>query len=165
MANTAPREVYRQMLLRKREEVLSSFESKKMAGLHRAERVAEEDEAQRSHEEFVSLHVNSMEYRRLRLIQEALDRIQSGDYGTCLNCEESIPAKRLQAVPWARYCVKCQEDVGTRGMRISLFPRSGRATEARRPIISLSHQRGHPAFAGLPSYPQRLLVARRFAHL
>jgi DnaK suppressor protein len=47
------------------------------------------------------------------LIEEALDRIRSGDYGICLACEEPIPAKRLHALPWARYCVSCQEEVGS----------------------------------------------------
>ena len=75
-------------------------------------RVAEEDQAQMSHDEFVSLHLNSLDYVQLRLIEEALDRIQSGDYGICLSCEETIPEKRLKALPWARYCVVCQEEVG-----------------------------------------------------
>jgi DnaK suppressor protein len=122
MAKT-PTELYRRILLQKRQDVLSSFESKKMAGLQRAERVAEEDEAQRSHEEFISIHLNSMDYRQLRLIQEALDRIHSGDYGTCLNCEEPIPAKRLEAVPWARYCVKCQEEIGAGSEEESAAPK------------------------------------------
>ena len=74
--------------------------------------VAEEDQAQMSHDEFVSLHLNSLDYGQLRLIEEALDRIHSGDYGVCLACEEPIPAKRLQALPWARYCVTCQEEAG-----------------------------------------------------
>src|SRR5207249_2422120 len=74
-------------------------------------RVAEEDQAQLSHDEFISLRLNSLDYAQLRLIQEALDRIEAGDYGTCLACEEAIPAKRLQALPWARYCVECQENL------------------------------------------------------
>jgi RNA polymerase-binding transcription factor len=38
--------------------------------------------------------------------------MQLGEYGICLSCGEAIPAKRLQAVPWAKYCVKCQEKIG-----------------------------------------------------
>jgi DnaK suppressor protein len=45
----------------------------------------------------------------LHLIDEALKRIQSGPYGLCANCEEEINQKRLDAVPWAKYCVDCQE--------------------------------------------------------
>jgi DnaK suppressor protein len=74
-------------------------------------RVAEEDQAQLSHDEFISLRLNSLDYVQLKLIEEALDRIQAGDYGICLSCEEPIPAKRLQALPWAKYCVTCQQSL------------------------------------------------------
>ena len=47
--------------------------------------------------------------KTVRLINEALVRLDDGEYGICLNCETPILAKRLAAVPWARYCVKCQE--------------------------------------------------------
>jgi DnaK suppressor protein len=102
---------YRQMLLTKREKVLAGL-GIKFDTMAKMGRVAEEDQAQMSHDEFVSLHINSLDYVQLRLIEEALDRIQSGDYGICLSCEEPIPDKRLQALPWARYCVSCQEEIG-----------------------------------------------------
>jgi len=101
-------EVYRLRLQQKREEVLSGL-GVKFDTLARMGRVAEDDQAQISHEEFVSLHLNRLDYGQLRLIDEALDRLSSGDYGICLGCEEAIPAKRLAALPWARYCVPCQE--------------------------------------------------------
>jgi DnaK suppressor protein len=47
--------------------------------------------------------------RWLREIEEALRRLDIGEYGTCLNCEEEIGAKRLRAVPWAQLCLRCQE--------------------------------------------------------
>ena len=102
---------YRQMLLEKRERVMAGL-GIKFDTLAKMGRVAEEDQAQMSHDEFVSLHLNSLDYVQLRLIEEALDRIASGDYGVCLSCEEAIPEKRLQALPWARYCVACQEEIG-----------------------------------------------------
>jgi DnaK suppressor protein len=99
---------YRQGLLDKREEVLSGLGVKfdTLAGMGR---VAEDDLAQLSHDEFVSRHLNSLDYIQLRLIEEALDRLDSGDYGICLACEEPIPEKRLRAIPWAGYCIPCQE--------------------------------------------------------
>lgn len=45
----------------------------------------------------------------LRQVQIALDRIADGSYGACLHCEEEIKPKRLEAVPWAAFCVRCQE--------------------------------------------------------
>ncbi|SPE41089.1 Transcriptional regulator, TraR/DksA family (modular protein) [Candidatus Sulfopaludibacter sp. SbA3] len=110
---TAPstNDIHRQRLLQKRQEVLCGL-GVKFDTLARMGRVAEDDQAQISHDEFVSLHLNSLDYGQLRLIEEALDRLTSGDYGICLCCEEPIAAKRLAALPWARYCVSCQEREG-----------------------------------------------------
>ena len=105
-------ETYRQMLLDKRERVISGM-GVKFDTIAKMGRVAEEDQAQLSHDEFVSLRLNSLDYGQLRLVEEALDRVQSGDFGVCLACEQPIPPKRLQALPWARYCVPCQEEIGT----------------------------------------------------
>ena len=102
---------YREMLQEKRAEVLSGLGTK-FDTLARMGRVAEDDQAQFLNEESVSLHLNTLDYAQLRLIEEALDRLDSGDYGVCLSCEEPIPPKRLRAVSWARYCVRCQEAVG-----------------------------------------------------
>lgn len=44
-------------------------------------------------------------------IDEALDRIQQGDYGTCDDCGEVIDAGRIEARPFTRYCVTCKEEI------------------------------------------------------
>jgi DnaK suppressor protein len=44
----------------------------------------------------------------LQTINEALERIEDKSYGVCVHCEEPIQPKRLEAVPWAIYCLKCQ---------------------------------------------------------
>ena len=101
-------EIHQEALLKKQALILSAL------CLDRGqenERVAEEDQGTVAHEEFVSMRLNHLEYSQLRLIHEALDRLESGDYGTCLGCEENIPAKRLTALPWAKYCVPCQEEL------------------------------------------------------
>lgn len=45
----------------------------------------------------------------LQSIDAALDRIDDGDYGKCANCGQPIQEKRLEAVPWARHCIRCQD--------------------------------------------------------
>ena len=102
---------YRQLLLEKRAEVMAGLGIRfdTLAGM---ERVAEEDQAQLSHDEFVSLRLNGLDYAQLRLVEEALDRLDSGDYGICLACEEPIAPKRLRVLSWARYCVTCQDMAG-----------------------------------------------------
>lgn len=51
------------------------------------------------------------ESKLLKEVQAALNRIDEGSFGTCLRCEEDIPEKRLKALPWAAYCVPCQEAI------------------------------------------------------
>ena len=57
--------------------------------------------------------------RGLREVHAALRRMDDGSYGVCLRCEDSIPPRRLEAVPWAAYCVACQDavDQDTAGAR------------------------------------------------
>lgn len=102
---------YREMLLSKRRDVMAGLGTK-FDTLAKMGRVAEEDQAQITHDEAVSLSLNRLDYLQLQMIEAALDRLSSNDYGICLGCEEPIPAKRLKALPWARYCVSCQESIG-----------------------------------------------------
>jgi DnaK suppressor protein len=46
--------------------------------------------------------------RRVHEIEDALDKLSNGSYGACEHCEEQIAPRRLDAVPWARLCVRCQ---------------------------------------------------------
>jgi RNA polymerase-binding transcription factor len=45
----------------------------------------------------------------LRNLTQALERMRQGTFGECAECGHDIESKRLEAIPWARYCVKCQE--------------------------------------------------------
>lgn len=47
--------------------------------------------------------------RILQLISEALERIEDDTYGLCIHCENLIKPSRLEAVPWASYCIQCQD--------------------------------------------------------
>jgi DnaK suppressor protein len=47
----------------------------------------------------------------LKSVQSALARVDDETYGVCLRCDEEIPEKRLKALPWAAYCVSCQEEI------------------------------------------------------
>jgi DnaK suppressor protein len=49
--------------------------------------------------------------QRLQLIEDALDGIENGDYGFCEECEEPINEQRLQLMPFALFCVRCQSEL------------------------------------------------------
>ena len=67
------------------------------------------DLAVQNYSKNVLLAVSENDSRQLQMIDEALQRIEDEEYGNCLNCGKDIMPKRLQAVPWARYCLNCQE--------------------------------------------------------
>lgn len=49
------------------------------------------------------------ERQLLQMVEKALARIREGSFGECINCGKEINAKRLEAVPWTRHCIECQE--------------------------------------------------------
>ena len=99
---------FRQTLLSRRDDMAASL-GIRFDTLARLGRVAEEDKALLTHEEFISVHRNGIYYEQLRLIEDALRRLDAGQYGVCQSCDDRIPEKRLRALPWARYCLTCQE--------------------------------------------------------
>ena len=66
------------------------------------------DVASDTFEREFSLNLAGNEQEILYQIDEALKRIETGEYGICLMCGEKIAKQRLKAVPYAQYCIKCQ---------------------------------------------------------
>ncbi len=50
-------------------------------------------------------------HTQLTQVRAALDRLDEGTFGECLQCGEMIGEKRLEAVPWAPHCIACQEKI------------------------------------------------------
>ncbi len=67
------------------------------------------DQMQRASELALAVSNLDREFKQLRNVRAALRRIQEGSFGTCQECDQDIHAKRLTAVPWAAYCIRCQE--------------------------------------------------------
>lgn len=64
----------------------------------------------------MALHSLDQKSRLVHDLQLGLAAIADGTYGVCASCEEPIPRRRLEAVPWARLCVPCQERAETSGI-------------------------------------------------
>jgi DnaK suppressor protein len=74
------------------------------------EKIADQiDEIERAVARDIAIQNLDRESRLLRDIRSALGRIDKGTFGTCLHCEEDISRRRLEAVPWAKLCLPCQE--------------------------------------------------------
>jgi len=67
------------------------------------------DEVQNAAERELAIRNLDRESNLLRNVRAALHRMNEGMFGVCMHCEEDISPKRLNAVPWAPYCIACQE--------------------------------------------------------
>jgi DnaK suppressor protein len=90
---------------------------------HRDEIVIEKasdalDEVQLKEERELAIRNLDRDSHALRLIYRALARIANGGYGVCLHCEEDILPKRMAAVPWAAFCIQCQEMIDRREIEV-----------------------------------------------
>jgi len=81
-------------------------------------RIADQDPAQDIADRAASSYTKEFlfsqsnnERQLLQMVESALQRLREGQFGACVNCGEEINAKRLEAVPWTRYCISCQEKV------------------------------------------------------
>ena len=73
----------------------------------------EGDLATISHNRDVLYNLHEGGFARLRFIQEAIKALDRGQYGECIRCGNDINEKRLEAVPWATMCIRCQEATET----------------------------------------------------
>ena len=67
------------------------------------------DRVQGAAERDLAIRQIESDFSRLQSVKLALERIEDRSYGTCMSCDEEISTKRLRAVPWASYCIRCQE--------------------------------------------------------
>jgi DnaK suppressor protein len=102
---------YRKKLQAKREELVRNIERTEEEG-----RAADEDttvdladKAANSYTKEFLFGQTNIDRALLKLIDGALKRMKDSGFGECANCEKEIQQKRLDAVPWAKYCVDCQE--------------------------------------------------------
>lgn len=101
--------------LNKYRAVLQEKQAELSHGLRNREDIAIEktpdalDEVQLAGERELAIRNLDRESNLLRNVKGALSRIADGSYGVCLHCEEDIKPKRLEAVPWTKYCIRCQE--------------------------------------------------------
>ncbi|MGH9700408.1 MAG: TraR/DksA family transcriptional regulator [Candidatus Acidiferrales bacterium] len=106
--------LFQKMLFSKREEIRNRFQK------HRQEVVTErepDDEAAEANHNFskdLAIAILEREENTLEQIEVALDKIKRGNYGACDECGQTIPAVRLRALPWTRFCLGCSARAGDR---------------------------------------------------
>jgi DnaK suppressor protein len=101
--------------LEKYKAVLEAKQAELSRGLRNREDIAIEktpdalDEVQLAGERELAIRNLDRESNLLRHVKGALVRVADGSYGICMHCEEEIKPKRLDAVPWTKYCIRYQE--------------------------------------------------------
>ena len=103
-------------LQRRRQDILS-----KISGEQHLQAIDDEathgdslDIASNARDREITFMLKSRELDELRAIEDALERMTHDDYGICANCEDAIETKRLEAIPWTRFCRGCQEEMESR---------------------------------------------------
>ena len=108
---------YRDRLLERRESLFRQVTEAEMSSRERDLEATQDpaDMAANAYTKELLISMSANDRGLLALIDEALLRIEAGKFGDCVNCSEPMQEKRLEAVPWARYCLKCQ-DLQERGL-------------------------------------------------
>ena len=111
LTDPADLETLRQTLEAKRRELLNLYAHDVRMGQESNDESADDsvDRANNSFNRELMFTLSDSERQMLILVEEALERIGKGEYGDCTHCGQPIGLPRLNAVPWARYCIDCQE--------------------------------------------------------
>jgi DnaK suppressor protein len=67
------------------------------------------DKAASSYNKEFLFHQSNADRQLLQMVETALVRLREGSFGECISCGKEINPKRLEAVPWTRHCIECQE--------------------------------------------------------
>jgi DnaK suppressor protein len=67
------------------------------------------DRAASSYTKEFLFHQSNNDRQLLQMVEGALSRMREGEFGECISCGKEIDPKRLEAVPWTRHCIECQE--------------------------------------------------------
>ncbi|MDT5122410.1 MAG: DnaK suppressor protein [Acidobacteriota bacterium] len=109
--------VYRDRLLGRREGLVGQVMEAEQYSRERDSEATQDpaDMAANAYTKELLFSMSANDRRLLELIDEALARIEAGGFGECVHCGEPVLEKRLEAVPWARHCLRCQ-DLQERGL-------------------------------------------------
>lgn len=104
-------EALRARLSEQRLEITNMYNQDVRAGQESTDDPTEDivDRANNSYNRELMFSISDSERQLLLQIEDALNRINVGTYGRCTNCGNTIHPLRLDAVPWARFCIDCQE--------------------------------------------------------
>ena len=106
-----PFEKHRKRLLLRQEELILDISRNRQVTDETVDEQAQDmvDRATSAYTREFAFSLSESDRKALLLIEQALLRIEQGTYGVCVHCQGVVQEKRLEAVPWARHCLDCQE--------------------------------------------------------
>jgi len=116
-------EQFKKRLEERQLELRRQVSNRQADGRNQGEDVAQDiaDKAASSYNKEFLFTQSTNERQLLAMVESALARIREGSFGECVSCGKEINAKRLDAVPWTRYCIECQEKL-ERGQLEEVMP-------------------------------------------
>jgi RNA polymerase-binding transcription factor len=102
---------FKENLLEKKQQILETFTKNKSYGMEADGEATQDiaDKAANSYTKEFLFSLSNSERELLQQVDEALVRIAERRFGVCASCDDAMNMKRLEAVPWARLCISCQE--------------------------------------------------------
>ncbi len=102
---------FKESLIEKKQQILETFTKNKSYGREADGEATQDiaDKAANSYTKEFLFSLSNSERELLQQVDEALVRIAERRFGVCASCDDAMNMKRLEAVPWARLCISCQE--------------------------------------------------------
>ncbi len=112
------KELYTSRLLKMKEELIATLSKKYDEAINLGNDGIQDsaDEAYNIYNRSLMLGNVETGALKLRLVEQAIVRVENGTYGVCIECEEPITDKRLEYVPFARYCTDCKTELEKKGL-------------------------------------------------
>ena len=105
------KQIYKEILLAEKEKIVKKLSQFYSESKEVEPDIAQDivDKAESSYTKEFLLSLSHAEREQLRLIDEALRRLETAEFGLCQMCGQAIGKKRLNTLPWTSYCINCQQ--------------------------------------------------------
>lgn len=109
--NKKEKEYFKKKLLERKQKILEKLTELDTESKEVETDIAQDvvDKAESSYTKEFLLSLSDAERSQLFLIDNALKRLQRGEFGICQMCQKEVGKKRLEVLPWTPFCIDCQQ--------------------------------------------------------
>ncbi|MDE7169139.1 MAG: TraR/DksA C4-type zinc finger protein [Mucispirillum sp.] len=112
------KQYFKEKLIKMKEELIAALNEKYDEAINLGSDGIQDmaDEAYNIYNKNIMLGKVETDALKLQLVDQALKRIENGTYGICIECDDEINKRRLEYVPFARYCTECKSELEKKGL-------------------------------------------------